>query len=221
MNSSEQGGLRFERSKPGLGAFVNYAMTSGLNVRGSVGFGKVDMQSTREAIGSAEAGVGKSNIKSQGVQIELNKAFDVKPGWSAIPYAGVRNVSHKRAAYSETATDLVSTPLTYADLKQTQTTAFGGLRFLGNIAPQTQLLLSAGVERDMSSKIDDYAATGVDGLGAISMQGDVKKTRPVFSAALSYDIAKNERASIGVLHRQEAFDSKATTSVGFTYMKGF
>lgn len=221
LSTSNQGGLRLERSTPGLGAFVNYTLASGLNVRGSVGFGKMDMETTRAVIGTAEAGVGKSNIKSQGVQIELNKAFDIKPGWAAIPYGGLRKVTTKRAGYSETASDAVVAPLSYADLQQTQTSAFGGIRFLGNIAPQTQLLLSAGVEYDLSSKIDDYAATGVDGLGSISMQGGVKKTRGVFSAALSYDIAKNERASIAVLQRQEAFDSKAITSVGFTYMKGF
>lgn len=221
LSTSNQGGLRLERSNPGLGAFVNYGLASGLNVRGSISYGKMDMETTREAIDTAEAGVGKSNIKSQGVQIELNKAFDIKPGWTATPYGGLRKVTTKRAGYSETASDTVTAPLTYADLQQSQTTAFGGVRFLGNIAPQTQLLLSAGVEHDMSSKIDDYAATGVDGLGSISMQGNVKKTRPVLSAALSYDIAKNEQASIGVHHRQEAFDSKAITSVGFTYTKGF
>lgn len=221
LSTSNQGGLRLERSNPGLGAFVNYTLASGLNVRGSIGYGKMDMETTREAIDTAEAGVGKSNIKSQGVQIELNKAFDIKPGWTATPYGGLRKVTTKRAGYSETASDTVTAPLTYADLQQSQTTAFGGVRFLGNIAPQTQLLLSAGVERDMSSTIDDYAATGVEGLGSISMQGNVKKTRPVLSAALSYDIAKNERASVGVHHRQEAFDSKAITSVGFTYTKGF
>lgn len=221
LSTSNQGGLLLERSNPGLGAFVNYTLASGLNVRGSIGYGKMDMETTREAIDTAEAGVGKSNIKSQGVQIELNKAFDIKPGWTATPYGGLRKVTTKRAGYSETASDTVTAPLTYADLQQSQTTAFGGVRFIGNIAPQTQLLLSAGVEHDMSSKIDDYAATGVDGLGSISMQGNVKKTRPVLGAALSYDVAKNERASVGVHHRQEAFDSKAITSVGFTYTKGF
>lgn len=221
LNTSEQGGLRLERSKPGVGAFVNYALSSGLNIRGSVGFGKLDMQTTREALGTAEAGVGKTNITTQGAQLDLSKAFDIKAGWTAMPYAGIRKVTNKRAGYSETESDLVSTPLTFADLKQTQTTAFGGMRFLGQIAQQTQLLISAGVEHDSSRKVDDYAASGIDGLGSINMQENVKKTRPVFATSLSYDIAKNERASIGVVHRQEAFDKKRTTSVGFTYMKGF
>jgi len=221
FGASNQGGLRLERRSPSIGAFVNYTLTSGLNVRGSVAYGKMDMQTTREAIDTAEAGVGKSNIKTQGLQLELNKAFDIKLGWVAIPYGGLRKVTNKRAGYTETASDTVTAPLTYAELQQSQTTAFGGVRFLGNIAPQTQLLLSAGVEHDLSSKTDDYAATGVDGLGSVSMQADVKKNRSVFSAALSYDIAKNERASISVLQRQEVFDSKAVTSVGFSYMKGF
>lgn len=221
LNTSNQGGLRLERSTPGVGAFANYTLGSDLNIRGSIGFGKLDMESTREAIGTAEAGVGKSHVKSHGVQIELNKAFDINPDWAAIPYGGVRKTTTKRAGYSEAGSATVTTPLTYAELKQTQTTAFGGVRFLGNIAPQTHLLLSAGFEHDMSSKIDDYAAAGVAGLGSMSMQGDAKKTRPVFSAAVSYDIAKNERASISVQHRQEAFDSKAITSVGLTYIKGF
>lgn len=221
LNTSEQGGLRLERSKPGMGAFVNYAMTSGLNIRGSVGFGKLDMQTTREALGTAEAGVGKSNITTQGAQLELSEAFDIKAGWTAVPYAGIRKVTNKRAAYSEIESEAVSAPLTYADLKQTQTTAFGGIRFNGQVAPQLQLLVSAGFESDRTNKVDDYIATGVDGLGSISMQENVKKTRPVFATSLSYDIAKNERASIAVLHRQEAFDSKKTTSVGFIYTKGF
>lgn len=221
LSTSNQGGLRLERSTPGLGAFVHYSLASGLNVRGSIAYGKMDMETTREAIDTAEAGVGNSNIKTQGVQIELNKAYDIKPGWAAIPYGGLRKISTKRAGYTETASDTVAAPLTYAELQQTQTTAFGGVRFLGNIAPRTQLLLSAGVEHDMSTKIDDYAATGIDGLSSISMQGNVKKTRPVLNAALSYDIAKNEKASIGVHHRQEAFDSKAITTIGLTYMKSF
>lgn len=221
LNTSEQGGLRLERSKPGMGAFVNYAMTTGLNIRGSVSFGKMDMQTTREVIESAEAGVGKSNITTQGAQLELSKAFDIKAGWTAVPYAGIRKVTNKRAAYSEIESEAVSAPLTYVDLKQTQTTAFGGMRFLGQIAQQTQLLISAGVEHDSSRKVDDYAASGIDDLGSITMQENVKKTRPVFTTSLSYDIAKNERASIGVVHRQEAYDKKRTTSVGFTYIKGF
>lgn len=221
ISSSQQSGLHLERNKPGLGAFVNFAMTSGLNVRGSFGYGKMDMQTTREAVESAEAGVGKSNITTQGAQLELSNAFDIRAGWTAVPYAGVRKVTNKRSAYSEIASDAISTPLSYADLEQSQTTAFGGIRFNGQVAPQLQLLVSAGFESDTTNKVDDYIATGVAGLGSISMQENVKKSRPVFASSLSYDIAKNERASIAVLHRQEAFDSKKTTSAGFSYTKGF
>lgn len=221
FGASNQGGLRLERSDPGLGVFANYTLPSGVNLRLSYSIGKAKMQTTREVIDSAEAGSGSSAITSKGVQVELSKAFDMQPGWTALPYAGIRQTTNKRAGYTEVTSDSVTAPLTYAELKQKQSTAFAGVRLFGNVAEKTLLMFSAGLEHDTSRRVDDYSATGVDDLGSINMKDNLKRTRPVFGAALSYEFAKNDRASVGVQSRREAFDSKSINSIAFTYTKGF
>jgi hypothetical protein len=222
FNSSESGGLKVKHSSPGYGVFAVWsekADGSGLQVRGSASFGKADMESTRSDIGNSEAGFGKSDIKSDGFQIEASRDYAVNAMWSARPYVGFRQLTNRRASYTET--DSVVFPLSYSSIKQSTQSLLAGVRFAHTISAQTTMTVAAGLEHDIKNDVDRYEATGVDDLGSIDMEDGKKNTRPTLSLGLTHVIDKAQRIGVSITHRKEAFESGYTTSGMVQYSRGF
>lgn len=224
FGSSTSGGLTMKRGTPGFGSFAVWSQNadgSGIQVRAAANVGKADIESTRQAIGTAEAGFGKSNIKSTGFQWEVSKAYAINTLWSARPYVGYRKTINTRAGYTET--DAVNSPLTYDSLKQSTDTLTAGATFAHALSAKTTMFLTAGVEHDLKNRIDSYAATSADiqNIDAIDMGSNQRKTRPTTSFALNHDIDKTQRVGVLLIHRKEAFASASTTSGFLQYSKGF
>jgi hypothetical protein len=226
FGSSSSGGLTTKNGNPGFGAFAVWSQNpdgSGVQVRAAANVGKVDIETTREAIDSAEAGFGKSNIKSQGFSLEVSKDYALNSMWSARPYVGYRKTTNTRAGYTEQSSDDVTAPLTYGSLKQNTETVTAGATFAHTLSAKTTLFLTAGIEHDLKNSIGRYAATWSesDSIDSIEMGSNKTKTRPTVSFALNHDIDKTQRVGVSLTHRKEAFASGSTTSAFLQYSKGF
>jgi hypothetical protein len=224
FDSSESGGLKVKQSSPGYGVFAVWsekADGSGLQVRGSASFGKTDIESTRTAIGMAEPGFGQSDIKSGGFQIEASRGYAVNTMWSARPYVGYRQVTNRRAGYTET--DAVEFPLAYSSIKQTTQSLLAGVRFAHAISAQTTMTVAAGLEHDMKNDVDRYTAINAEigDIDSIDMESGKTNTRPTLSLGLNHVIDKAQRIGVLLTHRKEAFDSASTTSGMVQYSRGF
>lgn len=226
MGTTDSMGLKVKRGSPGYGVFGVWSQRTdglGTQVRVAANSGKVDIETTRLAIQTAEAGFGQSNIKSNGVQLEVSQGYALNNQWTTRPYVGYRQMANKRGAYTEQLTDLVTSPLAYTGLKQTTESILAGIRFVGKLTPQTSLNLSAGIERDVKSNVDNYQASFVDGeaIDPISMTQNIKKTRPTASVGLVHSLDKTQTVGLFVTHRKEALQSGSTTSGMLQYSVGF
>jgi hypothetical protein len=224
FGSSTSGGLTTKNGNPGFGAFAVWSQNadgSGVQVRAAANVGKVDIETTREEIDSAEAGFGKSNIKSQGFSLEVSKDYALNSLWNARPYVGYRKTTNTRAGYTET--QGAESPLTYGSLKQNTETVTAGATFAHTLSAKTTMFLTAGIEHDLKNRIGDYAATSstIGDIDSINMSTDKTKTRPTVSFALNHDIDKTQRVGVSLTHRKEAFASGSTTSAFLQYSKGF
>lgn len=224
FDSGESGGLKVKQSSPGYGVFAVWsekADGTGLQVRGSASFGKTDIESTRTAIGMAEAGFGQSGIKSGGFQIEASGGHAVNTTWSFRPYVGYRQVTNRRAGYTET--DAVDFPLAYSSIKQSTQSLLAGVRFAHAISAQTTMSVAAGLEHVMKNDVDRYAAFNVEigDIDSIDMKSSKKNTRPTLSLGLNHVIDKAQRIGVFLTHRKEAYESTSKTSGMVQYSRGF
>lgn len=227
IGTSDSNGLKVKRGSPGYGLFGVWSQQTdglGTQVRASVNSGSVDIETTRQAIETAEAGFGQSNIKSLGAQIELSHGFAASNDITVRPYLGYRKMSHKRAAYTEQSSDTVSSPFAYTALKQNTDSILVGVRFIGKLTAQTSATLSTGFEHNVKSTIDDYQAinTDIGTIPTISM-GDnwMRKTRPTASLGVIHNIDKKQTVGLSVTHRKEAFQTGSITSGMLQYTAGF
>jgi hypothetical protein len=225
LNSNTTGGVKVERSNPDIGVFGVWNMNadgSGLELRAAANYGKRDLNITRSTVGNfAEAGSGRSDLNAYGALFEASYAYAMNDSWTAKPYAGVRYLSIKRDGYTEHSTDDVYNPLSFSNLKQETTSALVGVRFNGRIAPKLMASLNAGLEHDLHYSIDDYRATGVNGLGSIDMNSQKDRTRPTAGLGISYDVAEKQRLSATVQYRKEIFMSESSTTGQINYTIGF
>lgn len=224
LNSNTTAGVKVERSNPDVGVFGVWNMNadgSGLELRAAANYGKRDLNVTRSVVGTAEAGNGKSDLNAYGALLEASYAYAMNDSWTAKPYAGVRYLSIKRDSYTEASSDTVQNPLSYSGLKQETTSAIAGVRFNGRLAPKVVASLNAGLEHDLSYSIDDYRATGVDGLGSIDMNSQKDRTRPTAGVGIAYDVADKQRVAANVQYRKEVFMSESSTTGQITYTIGF
>lgn len=169
----------------------------------------------------AEAGFGQSGIKSGGFQIEASGGHAVNTTWSFRPYVGYRQVTNRRAGYTET--DAVDFPLAYSSIKQSTQSLLAGVRFAHAISAQTTMSVAAGLEHVMKNDVDRYAAFNVEigDIDSIDMKSSKKNTRPTLSLGLNHVIDKAQRIGVFLTHRKEAYESTSKTSGMVQYSRGF
>jgi hypothetical protein len=192
-------------------------------VRAAANVGNVDMESTREAFETAEAGFGRSNIESSGVQLEISKGVAINSTWGARPYVGYRKTTNTRAAYVEQETDDVTAPLSYSSLKQNVETLSAGVTFAHTEFAKTSMFLTAGVDHEAKNRFDRYQATSeaIGEIDSIDLNEDKRKTYLAFSMAVNHDFDKNQRLGVTLNHRKQVSASGSVTSAMVQYAKGF
>ena len=225
ISNSTPTGIKLNNGSPLAGLFGvwnEHKSGEGLEVRVAAGYGDKDLTVTRSAIGTSEAGVGKSQLTSQAVSTTVSYGTALASNWMVSPYAGVRYTRIKAGRYTEGSSTDVTAPLTYDALVQQSTTALAGVRFSGRASPKTLLTMSAGVEQDTSNNNvgNSYNASGVTGLTPITFNSNIQKTRAVANAGVYYDITNTQRIGLNAMYRQEAFQSTNTVTALVTYQVG-
>jgi hypothetical protein len=225
-DASTSGGLTTKNGKPGFGVFGVWTQNTdglGAQVRVSANMGKVGSETQREAVETAEAGFGKSNIESRGWQLEYSQGYAINSIWTARPYVGYRKTTHTRAAYTEQSSEDVTAPLTYGSVKQNTDTVTAGITFAHTEMAKTSMFLTAGVEHELRNRMDRYGASSseIEGIGSIDLSTDKRKTHLALALTVNHDIDKTQRIGVSLNHRKEAFAPGAVTSAGVQYSKGF
>ncbi len=226
FGTSSAGGLTMKRGSPGFGVFGIWTENSegtGLQIRVAANTDKVDIETQRDAIGSAESGIGKSDIRSQGFLLEVSQGFALSSAWIARPYVGFRKTTNTRDSYTEQASASVTAPLSYKRLKQNTETLITGLTLGHLFSSNTFISLTAGLEHDMHNHIDRYQAINQDIgiIDAIDLDTNKRETRPMASISVNHLIDNIQRIGVMFLHRREAFESATTNSVFVQYSLGF
>ena len=221
VNNNTPTGVHLSNSNPMMGAFLYWNQNAdglGYQVKIANAFQDKDLSTTRDVIGTSEAGRGTTSLTTQSYVGELSYAFMFKENTLVRPYFALRHTSIEQDAYTETG---VTTPLTYSALNDRTTSALMGVKFKHALTPKANLTGSLGVEQDLHHKTDQLTASGVSGLTSENFSGDIHRTRPVASIGATYDIAKTQRLSGEVLVQQLPFQSTTGATAYFNYMIGF
>ena len=223
LSTKTGAGINLGNSKPLFGVFGAWSENptgEGYEVKVSAGYGTKDLTVTRDVIGTAEAGVGNSKLKTMAVSSVSSYGFRLNNQVLASPYVGIRYSKIASNAYAEASSDMVA-PLTYSKLAQENVALMAGLRLSAKLDPMTTFVVSTGIEQNLKNRSGQYSATGVEGLTPIEFNSNPKKTRVTASLGAYYDIDKTQRIGLNAIHRQEAFQSTSTTTALATYTVGF
>ena len=222
VNNNMPSGVDMSNKNPMMGAFAvwnHQADGLGYQVKIANAYQDKDVTTTRDVIGSSEAGTGKTNLNTQSYVGELSYAFNYQDSTIVRPYFAVRYTNIKQDAYIENLT--VSNPLSYAKLGDRSTTALMGVKLNHALTPKTNLTASLGIEQDINHKTDQLTASGVADLTSENFNNNIKRTRPVASAGAYYAVAKNQRLSGEVYYQQLPFQSTGSATAYVNYMIGF
>ena len=221
VNNSSPTGIDISNKHPMMGAFAYWNQNAdglGYQVKLANAYQDKDLSTTRDVIGTSEAGRGNTSLNSRSYVSELSYAFMYKENTLVRPYFALRYTTIEQDAYTETG---VTTPLTYSALNDRTTSALMGVKFKHALTPKANLIGSLGAEQDLNNKTDRLTATGVSGLTSENFTGNLHHTRPVASLGATYDIAKSQRLTGEVLVQQLPFQSTAGATAYFNYMIGF
>lgn len=216
-------GIKISNKNPLMGIFAVWNQNAdglGVQVKLANAYQDKDVNTTRDVIGTSEAGSGATNLNTQSYVGELSYAFLANQDKTTLrPYLALRQTTIKQDAYTETG---VTTPLTYATLKDRSTTALLGLKLNHALTPKATLTASLGIEQDLEHRVDQYSATsaGISGLTSENFNDSIKRTRPVASAGAYYAVSKTQRISGDVYYQQLPFQSTGSTTAYFSYMIG-
>ena len=221
VNTHSPTGIDISNKHPMMGAFAYWNQNAdglGYQVKLANAYQDKDLSTTRDVIGTSEAGRGNTSLNARSYVSELSYAFMYKENTLVRPYFALRHTSIEQDAYTETG---VTTPLTYSALNDRTTSALMGVKFKHALTPKTNLIGSLGVEQDLHNKTDRLTASGVSGLTSENFSGNLYHTRPVASLGATYDITKTQRLAGEVLVQQLPFQSTAGATAYVNYMIGF
>jgi len=223
VSNNTPNGIKVSNKNPLMGIFAVWNQNAnglGYQVKVANAYQDKDVNTTRDVIGTSEAGTGATNLNTQSYVGELSYAFLANQDKTTLrPYLALRQTTIKQDAYTETG---VSTPLTYAALKDRSTTALVGLKLNHAVTPKTTLTASLGIEQDLEHSVDQYSATSssIANLTSENFNDSIKRTRPVASAGAYYAVSKTQRISGDVYYQQLPFQSTGSTTAYFSYMIG-
>lgn len=209
-------GLNYRADAPTFGGFIGYGATDGRGLQGklTVAANHGGVTATRDAsLANTEAGQGRASLNSWAVAGEIGWGFAFSDNWIATPYAGLRVMEAKLGSYSETLTESVQFPLSYAGVSQHVTTLFGGLRVNGKLSDKISLFASLGLEGDLSSRMDDVRGTSdLPGMESFTIRNTTKanSVRPFGSLGLGYDLTSNQRISAQLALRGSPYGSQVS-----------
>ena len=223
INNNTVSSVHISNSNPLMGLFAVWNQNEdhlGYQVKIANAYQDKDVTTTREVIGSSQAGTGSTTLNTQSYVGELSYAFMANEDKTLVrPYAAIRYTRIKQDGYTESSS--VSTPLTYAALEDRSTTALVGVKLNHKLAEKVNLTGSLGIEQDIDHHVDNLTATGVSGLTSENFNDSIKRTRPVASIGAYYMPVKNQRISADVYYQQLPFQSTGAATAYVNYTIGF
>ena len=223
VSNNTPNGIKVSNKNPLMGIFAVWNQNAdglGIQVKLANAYQDKDVSTTRDVIGTSEAGTGNTNLNTQSYVGELSYAFLTNQDKTTLrPYLALRQTTIKQDAYTETG---VANPLSYGSLKDRSTTALVGLKLNHALTPKATLTASLGLEQDLEHSVDQYSATSssISGLTSENFNDSIKRTRPVASAGAYYAVSKTQRISGDVYYQQLPFQSTGSTTAYFSYMIG-
>lgn len=223
LNNHAPAGIDISNKNPLMGLFAVWNQQPdalGYQLKLANAYQEKDISLTREVIGSSEAGRGDTTLNTQSYVGELSYAFKYGDNSTVRPYLALRHTTIKQDAYTESG---VSTPLSYANLKDRTTSALLGLKLHYRLTPTTSLTGSLGIEQDLQHSVDHYSAysAGISGLTSENFNDSIKRTRPVATLGAYYAVSKTQRIAAEVYYQQLAFQSTGASTAYMNYMIGF
>ena len=225
VNSNTGSNVDISNNSPLMGLFAVWNQNEnhlGYQVKIANAYQDMDVTTTRDVIGTSEAGRGNTELNTQSYLGELSYAFLANDEKTLVrPYAAVRYTRIKQDAYSEEATSAVTAPLTYSALSDRSTSALVGVKVDHKLAEKLNLKASLGVEQDLYHHVDNLTATGISGLTSENFNDNIKRTRPVASIGAYYMPVKNQRIAADIYYQELPFQSTASATAYVNYMIGF
>jgi uncharacterized protein YhjY with autotransporter beta-barrel domain len=218
--SNAKNGISLHKNKPMVGLYGLWnEQRSGQGLEGkfAVVYGQQELSVSRAVVGSSEPGSGTTNLTSQGASLDLSKNIFIDERTMITPFGAFRYTKTKAKGYTETATDTVTEPLTYADLIQESSTLLAGLKVLTHVDNQASFYGSLGLELDVSNKDSGYSVTGMNDLTSINFNPEIRILRPTATLGGSYQFSDEQQVNLKASYRKESFDDVHALSVMMTY----
>ena len=128
----------------------------------------------------------------------------------------MRYVVGGMGSYTEAQSSSVSSPLTYNSINNYTTTALAGLIGSHKLNEKTNIVASAGAEKDVNASVGNLITSG-NGEFNIAMNNNYRTVRPTASLGVFYDLSSRERLGLNGIYRQEAYQAVTSTTVMATY----
>ena len=225
INSHTGSNVDLSNNTPLMGLFAVWNQNEnhlGYQVKIANAYQDMDVTTTRDVIGTSEAGKGKTDLNTQSYVGEVSYAFLANEDKTLVrSYAAIRYTRIKQDSYSERTTSAVTAPLTYAALSDRSTVALMGVKLNHKINDKMNLTGSLGVEQDLNHDVDNLTASGVSGLTSENFNNNINRTRPVASIGAYYMPVKNQRIAADIYYQELPFQSTASTTAYVNYMIGF
>ncbi len=225
INSHTGSNVDLSNNTPLMGLFAVWNQNEnhlGYQVKIANAYQDMDVTTTRDVIGTSEAGKGKTDLNTQSYVGEVSYAFLANDDKTLVrSYAAIRYTRIKQDSYSERTTSAVTAPLTYAALSDRSTVALMGIKLNHKINDKMNLTGSLGVEQDLNHDVDNLTASGVSGLTSENFNNNINRTRPVASVGAYYMPVKNQRIAADIYCHELPFQSTASTTAYVNYMVGF
>ncbi len=215
--------VRVSDATPLMGLFAVWNQNAnhlGYQVKIANAYQDKHVKTTREIVGTSEAGTGSTKLNTQSYVAELSYAMLAITDKTLVrPYAALRYTRIKQEGYSEDAS--IAAPLTYAALEDRSTTALIGVKVNHKLTDKLNLTGSAGIEHDLSHHVDSLSASGVSGLSSENFNDTIKRTRVVATLGAYYSPVKTQRIAAEIYYQQLPFQSTGSVTAYVNYTIGF
>lgn len=227
LSSNEVDGVQMKSGLPMFGLFAAYSAHqdgTGLHARFAAAYehGTADI-SRSNMLGSAATVSGTAHVDSYGIAQRFGWGFDVGNKTVLTPYFSLRLTDSTRGAYDEAySAGVVEDPFSYDAYGQKRTTGTLGADFEGAIDQSTTYRLGAGLDYDVASNLDPFAAYS-DLIGDMTYSNDVKAraTRFFGSAGIGHMLEKNKTLTLDAHVSQKDFGSESAYSLMAGYQMAF